>query len=206
MPRRFFKRVSPPPQALRKLWYLRFLGARLADPRLWSVQRRVVTAGFGAGLAICFVPAPIHLPLAVLVGIAFRLNIPALLLTVFLVNPLTFVPIYYFAYSVGAVLLGEPAQPLGLSPTVESFRQGFASAWQPLLLGCLTCAVVAGLSGWAALETLWRLSVWSKYRARSARSRLGSAVFAKNAAGDLQRTVHAAREARIVRDDHEARR
>ena len=35
-----------------------------SDPGLWSLQRRAMTGAFGAGLAICFVPLPVHLPLA----------------------------------------------------------------------------------------------------------------------------------------------
>src|SRR5688500_11506342 len=98
MPRRFFKKFSPAPHALRDRWYFRPFRARLlADPRLWSVQRRAVTGAVGAGLTICFVPLPVHVPLAALVAVIFRLNIPAIILTVFLVNPLTFVPLYYLA-------------------------------------------------------------------------------------------------------------
>jgi uncharacterized protein len=171
MPRRFFKKFSPAPHALRERWYFRAFGARLlADPRLWSVQRRTITAAVGAGLAICFVPLPLHLPLAAVVGVLFRLNVPAIIATVFLVNPFTFVPIYYLAYRVGAAMLGERVQRFEIELTWDWLNYGLAPIWQPFLLGCLTCAVLAGFGGWALLEAIWRWSVNSRYRARRLRS------------------------------------
>ena len=171
MPRRFFKKLSPASEALQNRWYLRAFGARLlGDPRLWSVRRRAVTGAVGAGLAICFVPLPVHLLLGALVGVAFRLNVPAIMLTVFLVNPLTFVPIYYFAYRVGAAMLGRDLEPFRFALSWDWVQQGLATTWQPLLLGCLTCGVLAGFGGWAALELAWRWSAGNRYRARRLRS------------------------------------
>lgn len=171
MPRRFFKKLSPAREALHGRWFLRAFGSRLlADPRLWSVQRRAITAAVGAGLAICFVPLPVHLVLAALVGVLFRLNVPAIILTVFLVNPLTFVPLYYFAYRVGAAMLGLTLQPFEIALSWDWLQHGLAATWQPLLLGCITCALVAGFGGWAALELVWRWSAASRYRARRTRS------------------------------------
>ncbi|HKZ73821.1 MAG TPA: DUF2062 domain-containing protein [Steroidobacteraceae bacterium] len=170
MPRRFFKKIAPRPHTLRERWYFRPFAARLADPRLWSLQRRSVTGAVGAGLAICFVPLPVHLPLAALVGVACRVNVPAIVATVFLVNPFTFVPVYYFAYRVGTTLLGLPPQRFELAFSWEALQNGLAPNWQPLLVGCVACAVTAGLVGWAALELIWRWSVNSRYRARRPRS------------------------------------
>ena len=70
MPRRLLKRITPHPSKLQNRWFLRMFGPRVTNPRLWSLQRRSVTSAFGLGLAICFIPLPVHLPLAVLVAIA----------------------------------------------------------------------------------------------------------------------------------------
>ena len=67
MPRRLLKKYTPHPHLLRERWFIRLFGTWLAHPALWSLQRRSVTGAFGAGLAVCFVPLPIHLPLAALV-------------------------------------------------------------------------------------------------------------------------------------------
>jgi uncharacterized protein len=89
MHREFLKRFMPSADSLKGRWFLRLFGARVAHPGLWSLQRRAVTGAFGAGLAICFVPLPVHLPLAALSAIVWRLNVPTIFATVFVVNPLT---------------------------------------------------------------------------------------------------------------------
>ena len=125
MPRRLLKKLCPSPDALQKRWYLRVFGERIADPRLWTLHRRAVTAAFGAGLAICFIPLPVHLIAAALIAIAWRINLPAMYGTTLLVNPVTCVPVYYIAYRVGATLLGmAPLAPDGFrfKPSLEWFE------------------------------------------------------------------------------------
>ena len=74
MPRRLLKKICPSPGALQKRWYLRLFGDRIADPRLWTLHRRAVTTAFGAGLAICFIPLPIHMLVAGLIAITLVLD------------------------------------------------------------------------------------------------------------------------------------
>jgi uncharacterized protein (DUF2062 family) len=169
MPRRLLKKICPSPDALQKRWYLRPFGSRIADPRLWTLHRRAVTSAFGVGLAICFIPLPVHLLVAGLIAIAWRINLPAIYGTTLLVNPVTCVPVYYVAYRVGATLLGmAPLAPDGFRfrPSWEWFETSLQPVWKPFLLGCVACAVVAGLLGWLTLELVWRWHVTAKYRAR----------------------------------------
>src|SRR5438046_10569205 len=105
MPRRLLTRSSPSPGSLERHWFLRLFGTRLADPRLWGLCRRGVTGAFGVGLAVCFIPLPVHFVVASLLAITLRLNIPVIIGTVLLINPLTIVPAYYLAYRLGAALL-----------------------------------------------------------------------------------------------------
>jgi uncharacterized protein (DUF2062 family) len=173
MPRSVLKRLLPHESvharmhALRDRWYARAFAAHLADPRLWSLQRRGVTGAFGAGLAICFVPLPVHVPLATLTAIVWRLNVPAVIATTFLVNPLTMVPVYYAAYRVGALLLGVRPHRFGFRLSWDWLQHGLGPMWKPFLLGCLVCALFCGVFGWLALELLWRWRVLvRRYRTR----------------------------------------
>jgi hypothetical protein len=166
MHREFLKRFMPSADSLQGRWFLRLFGERVAHPGLWSLQRRAVTGAFGAGLAICFVPLPVHLPLAALCAIVWRLNAPTIFATVFLVNPLTALPIYYAAYRVGAAALQLPARRFAFHPSWEWLQHGLGPAWKPFLVGCLICAVIAGFSGRIGLELLWRTRVRSRYRNR----------------------------------------
>jgi hypothetical protein len=166
MPREFLKRFMRSADSLKGRWFLRLFGARVAHPGLWSLQRRAVTGAFGAGLAICFVPLPVHLPVAALCAIVWRLNVPTIFATVFIVNPLTALPIYYTAYRVGAIALREPTRRFVFHPSWEWLQHGLGPAWKPFLIGCLICSVVAGFSGRFGLELLWRVRVRSRYRKR----------------------------------------
>ncbi|HTV52638.1 MAG TPA: DUF2062 domain-containing protein [Steroidobacteraceae bacterium] len=169
MPRDLLKKIAArKPAALTTKWYLRGLGKHLADPRLWCLQRRSVTGAFGAGLAIGFMPLPIHMPLATAAAITWRLNIPVALATVWYVNPLTMVPIYYVAYRVGALLTGVPAHAFWFRPSWDWLQHGLGPMWKPFLVGCLACSMLAGVFGWLGLELLWR---WRVLARRSQRPR-----------------------------------
>jgi uncharacterized protein (DUF2062 family) len=165
MPRELLKKLLPAPHTLRDRWFLRPFGERLGDPQLWTLHRRGVTYAFGAGLAICFVPLPVHLLLAATIAVLWRINIPVIAATTFLVNPFTAVPVYYFAYRVGGALLHLPHQH---SRFVASWNlhQSLAPVWQPLLAGCVVCGLLAAVLGWLTLELVWRWQVTSRYRTR----------------------------------------
>jgi uncharacterized protein (DUF2062 family) len=166
MPRRLLKKICPNPGSLQKRWYLRPFGDRIADPRLWTLHRRAVTSAFGVGLAICFIPLPVHLLVAGIIAIALRINLPAIYGTTLLVNPLTCVPVYYTAYRVGTTMLGVSPESFRFQASWAWFQTSLEPVWKPFLLGCVACAVITGLLGWLTLELVWRWRVTTKYRAR----------------------------------------
>jgi uncharacterized protein (DUF2062 family) len=169
MPRRLLKKIVPAPHTLRGRWPVRICGERIADPQLWSLHHRAVTYAFGAGLAISFVPLPIHLLLAVIVALLWRINLPVIYGTTWLVaNPFTAVPLYYFAYRVGVAVLHAPRHHFRFVADWSWFRYALGPVWQPFVVGCAVCAAVAGVLGWLSLEVLWRWHVASRYRARHA--------------------------------------
>ncbi len=168
MPRRWIKKFAPHPQALLERWPLRVFKSHLADPKLWTLHRRGVTAGFGAGLAICFMPLPVHLPLATLVALTWRINLPTIIATTLIVNPLTMVPIYYCAYRVGAAITGARVHRFGFRLSWDWLQHGLGPMWEPFLIGCLVCAMVCGITGWAILEFIWRRQVLHRRGTRQA--------------------------------------
>ena len=76
MLRQLLKRIVPAPHSLQDRWFVRLFGERISDPLLWTLHRRGVTYAFGAGLAICFIPLPVHLLTACTIAMVWRLNIP----------------------------------------------------------------------------------------------------------------------------------
>ena len=130
-----------------------------------------ITAAFGIGLSICFVPLPVHIPLALMLAMLLRLNVPVLLGTVFIVNPLTVVPIYYLAYLTGRTLLGESPGSFRFELTWDWLQTGLGPMWRPFLLGCVVCAIAFGVVGWLLLDRVWQWRVRQKYRTRGGRSK-----------------------------------
>ncbi|MFM7397286.1 MAG: DUF2062 domain-containing protein [Gammaproteobacteria bacterium] len=170
MLRNTIRQLGRQAQTLRDSWFARPFAHVFIDPRLWSMQRRSITAAFGIGLAICFIPLPVHIPVAFMLAMLLRLNVPTLIGTVFIVNPITVVPIYYLAYVTGRMALGQAPGKFRFELSWDWLQNGLGPVWKPFLLGCLICSVVFGLAGWFLLDRIWRSRVLKKYRERRHRS------------------------------------
>lgn len=166
MVRRILRNLAQRAQALAGKWYARPFARVFDEPRLWSMQRRSITAAFGAGLAICFVPLPVHTLLALLVAALARLNVPTIIGTIWIVNPLTMVPTFYFAYTVGCMLVGAPPSQFAFELSWAWLEHGLGPMWLPFLTGCGACAATFGIGGWLLLDRLWIWHARYKYRTR----------------------------------------
>jgi len=168
MPRRAVKYLARWVETRRHRWYLRIFGERLMDHHLWSMSRHSITAAFGAGIAIAFIPLPVHTIVAVLAALYWGLNLPVTLASTWVVNPFTVVPCFYGAYRLGALLLHHPTHQFAFHPSWRWLEHGLGPLWKPFLLGCLVSAIVAGLLGRWGLELAWRTVVRRKFRLRHA--------------------------------------
>jgi len=168
MPRRLLDRILPSYRRIQRQWFLRPFAAVLHDPALWSTHRRNVLRASAAGLFIAFVPFPIHTALAGIAAVYLRVNIAVAILASWVANPLTMAPMYYGAYSVGARLLGHNPPDEALEFTLEGLTEGLELIWQPLLLGCLICAIALSALGYVTLNWLWVRHVRRRFRRRNA--------------------------------------
>jgi uncharacterized protein len=166
MPRPLFVKIRPIAQKLRNSRLFRLLGPKLTDSRLWSLNRRAITVAFGTGIAIGFIPLPIHLPAGLIAAMIWHLNVPTLVLTSALINPITALPVYYFAYRIGTLLLGQPPGSFGFELSWDWLQSGLGAIWKPFLLGCVVCAIVAGYGAYRLLELIWRISTMNRKSAR----------------------------------------
>ena len=169
MPRQFLRQLSRRAQTIRGKWYIRPFANSIFDSRLWSLQRRSVTTGFGIGIAICFIPLPLQVPMGLLVAMLARLNVPAVVGATFLVNPFTALPVYLMCYTLGTWMLGLPLYPFAFEPSWAWVQSELLLIWRPLLLGCLTCGLLAGFGSWLLLDRFWLWRVRKKYRDRHRR-------------------------------------
>jgi uncharacterized protein (DUF2062 family) len=86
--------------------------------------------------------------------------------TLMLMNPLTVVPVYFLAYRVGALLLGQKPGQFAFELSWTWLQNGLGAFWQPFLIGCLVCGLVGGYLTYQAMELAWRYRTLSRLNAR----------------------------------------
>jgi uncharacterized protein (DUF2062 family) len=162
MPRKFFQRFSPKPQTIREHKGLRFLGSWLHSARLWHLNRRTVAGAFAVGLFFAWMPVPFQMALAAIFAIMFSANLPISVALVWITNPVTIPPMFYFAYLVGTWIIGEPATDFSFELTLDWLINEMASSWKPFLVGCFTVATVSSVLGFITINIFWRYSVLNR--------------------------------------------
>jgi len=166
MPKRLLKRYSPDPHTLRNHKHLKWFGKYLHDPNLWHLNRRSVSGAFAAGLFWAMIPMPFQMVAAAAVAILGRVNLPISVALVWVSNPLTMPPIFYFNYLVGTWLLPN-CQPVGkMKVTLEWFVHSMEQIWEPLYLGSVVVGIVLGALGYTAMRLYWRWHIIQRYRKR----------------------------------------
>lgn len=162
----------PNAEAVREHPLLRPVRHLLRDPELWRLHRRSVGGACFIGMFSAFLPLPGQTVVAAGLAIASRCNLPIALALVQVTNPLTMPPMFFFAYGLGAWLLGTDATLPNFELSWAFLSSQVADLWQPLLLGSLVCGWVSGLTLMVAARLLWRFHVLKRWQARrAARSR-----------------------------------
>lgn len=170
MPKEMMKRWMPNPDRLRQHKHLRIFARWLGDPNLWHLNRRSAAGAFAIGLFIAWVPVPFQMVLAAGMAILCRVNLPISVALVWITNPLTMPPMFYFAYYLGAHLLGVPAVDFEISFSWGWLRSVMATIGEPFLLGCALMALGSSLVGYLSIRLLWRYSVVRKRGTRRQRT------------------------------------
>ena len=149
-----------------------WLGRRMHDPNLWHFGRRSVAGGVGVGLFLSFVPIPIHMVLAVPCAIVLRINLPVTWAAVWATNPVTFAPMFIFAFKVGAWITGYESEASGIpfTATFDGLAAAFGDIWYPLIIGCFICGASAGAIGYLLVRGWWRFHLVSLRRKRIRRA------------------------------------
>jgi len=176
MPKKFFKRFIPHHDTVHSHKSLRFLGPLVKDPNLLHLNRRSVSGAVGMGLFLAFVPVPFQMVLAAISAIIIRINLPITMAMVWLTNPITIPPMFYFAYKVGVWILDTPKQEFDFELSWTWITDSLGAIWQPFLLGCFLVGATAGLLGSITIRTLWRLKVQQSWRERKQQRLLKKAV------------------------------
>ena len=113
-----------------------------------------------------FLPLPGQMLIVAVLAIAARCNLPISVGLVWVTNPVTFTPMFLFAYRLGAWLLGIDPVFNELDLTWSSLGASFAALWYPLIVGCLVCGWVSGLTLMVIARLLWRLHIIRRWQQR----------------------------------------
>lgn len=157
MPKKFIQRYMPDHHTVRQHRYMQVFGDLLHDPNLWHLNRRSASGAFAVGLFIAFMPIPFQMLLAGGVAILARVNLALSVALVWLTNPVTMPPIFYFAYKVGAWLMDVPPREFHFELSNEWLIAELGASWLPLLLGSTVLGAMSGLAGFALIRGLWRI-------------------------------------------------
>lgn len=169
MPRSRLQRYLPSPRQVRENPALRPIAHLLAGSEIWHLNRRSAAGAVFIGLFCAFLPIPLQMVIAAALAIVTRCNLPISVVLVWVSNPITIPPIFYFAYRLGAWLLD-------MQLAVDSIDLSFDWVWHnlgtigfPLLVGSLICGWVAGVTGFVLTRVMWRMHVVRRWQARRAR-------------------------------------
>ncbi len=196
MPRRLLERVLPQRQVVLQRRFLRPFRALLHDPGLWALHRRNVLRATAVGIVSAFVPIPGQTALAGVLAIYFRVNIPVALLASMISNPLSIGPLYYGAYRLGLVVLGERSSVEAAPPLPDGAFRELGEVLAPLLVGCGLFAVSFATLAWVLINWLWVSTIRRRLRQRAA-ARDGSGR-AQTAALEGEDPVHPSGDGEVV--------
>lgn len=138
-----------------------------------------IALGVAIGVGIGMTPTiPFQMLLAFSIAWAFRANRACALIPVWITNPLTVVPVYYFNYRVGKfAVMSDPISyetfsgffkgnggfPYNIIYGIGNALQGWLENWTQILLALIIGSLVVGLiSGLITYPVTLRLVVWWK--------------------------------------------
>lgn len=166
MPKKFMKRYLPSSEKVRQMKSLNFLGDIVQEPNLWHINRHSVARAFLIGVWFCFIPMPFQMLASALFAIWFNANLPLAVALVWISNPVTMPPIFYFNYKLGAWMLSRPLLDFEFSPSVAWVSGRLLDIGIPLYLGSLIVATVSACSAYLVIQLLWRRKVRADWRLR----------------------------------------
>lgn len=141
---------------------LRALARKAGNPLLWRLTERTMPRAAAIGLFTAWIPIPGQMVVAAAAAIYFNANLPVAVGLVWVSNPLTWVPLAYLAYYVGALLMDiAPVSPTllfddgGGDADLASLSLG-GDFLAPLLLGSTLLGVISASIGFSVAYAIAR--------------------------------------------------
>ena len=108
-------------------------------------------------------------------AIVVRVNLPLSVALVWITNPITIPPMFYFSYRLGAWLLRVEAIDLEFQMDLQFMLAEIGEIWWPLMLGSLICGTALAAASYVTIRGLWRWHLVCEVKKRRAlrRARAG---------------------------------
>ena len=158
------KRLFPKLDKVKEEKILKIFGPAVLQPNLWHINKKSVSRGFAIGAFCAFLPIPGQMIIAAFLSITFAANIPIAVILTWITNPITYAPIFYFAYKVGKIFIDSKIN-VDVNETNIDILSNIIHIWQPLLIGSIILASIGSIISYIIIRIYWRyyvLKIWSK--------------------------------------------
>lgn len=153
---KWLKKKIPTPEEIRNHKSLRIFGNIIHSPNYWHMNPRSVSNAVAIGVFCGFMPIPFQMVLAAALGIAFGANLFISVVLVWISNPVTMGPMFYFSYTVGRWILDLPKDPFKMELSLKWLQTTFLLIWKPLVVGSLVCGAVAAVVSYIIVRIIYR--------------------------------------------------
>ena len=153
------KRFSPKQEDVNLGW----LNKHLHDPDLWKWNKRTISKALAIGLFCAFLPLPLHTLLAAAFAIVFSANILLSMALVWVNNPITMVPIYYYIYKLGSYIIGTEMDP-NFAFTIEYLMGTFTTTASALWVGGLIVSTITAILGYTAILSIYKYRAYQRVK------------------------------------------
>ncbi len=143
MPRKKLKKILPTHEKIKKQKFLKIFGNFLHKREIWSLSRKRVVTGVFIGIFVAMLPMPLQMVLACFLAIVLNANLPISFILIFISNPLTMPPIFYFEYKIGNLFLKpENIIEFNFDSMYDNFDQIALSLWTgAIIVGIFTSVI-----------------------------------------------------------------
>jgi uncharacterized protein len=166
MSKELLKKYLPDTDKIKSHKNLQFLGDRLHEPNLWHLNRRSVARAFGIGLFCAWIPTPTQMAISAISAFYLKANLPIAVGLVWITNPITMPPLFYFAYRVGLLVMGRSPSSEDFSFSLDGLLSGLGDIWAPFLLGCLIVGSLCSSAGYYGINYFWRKNIANRWYRR----------------------------------------
>lgn len=167
--KRWLKRNLPAAGTIRASGRFGVFGKLLHDPNLWHLNRRSVSGAAAVGFFVMFLPPFGQSLIAAAAAIVLRVNLPISVALVWVTNPVTIPPVFYFTYRLGCWMLGIEPGEFELEYWLD-WHHWIAVIW-PLALGNLVCGTLCSALSYLTVQAIWRRRLMRRIRERRERYR-----------------------------------